>query len=74
MSVKKIRECLLTLKQDMLVSPQIEKMADDGLATLDRLTRLAIEAYRGDVTHRLSATDSGVELAMLLEEIAMDGR
>jgi hypothetical protein len=43
-----------------------------ALGEMEAIERAAKDACRGNVTHRLSASDEGLELAMLLESIAKD--
>lgn len=64
MSTKAIRELIL------LARPWREEAAKKALAEVEAIERLAKDACAGDVTHRLTASDSGLELGLLLEQIA----
>lgn len=67
MSTKPIREALALVREDKY--PEALKRA---LESVEAIEKAAKGAYRGGVTHHLAATDTGLELAMLLESIAKE--
>lgn len=76
MSTKKIREAMAAMRSCIKSgepwTPKMEEVRDAALAELEAIERAAKDAYQGDVTHRLTATDSGLELGLLLENIAKE--
>lgn len=70
MTTKSIRELAQWVKAEY--GGHIEEIADKALLEVEAIERAAKNACAGDVTHRLMASDSGLELGMLLESIAKD--
>lgn len=74
MSTQGIRSVILRLREeygDSILPGQSDalRIATDEVEAIERAAR---NAYAGDVTHRLTASDSGLELGLLMESIARD--
>lgn len=69
MSTKAIRRLIGRWRKN---EHPLDSEVDAAEMEVETIVRTAKDAYRGDVTHRLSTTDSGLELAMLLEDIARE--
>lgn len=67
MSLKAIKELVQIARQS-----QAHEAADAAEAEIYEIEKAAKDVVAGDVVHRLTASDSGLELGLLLERIVKE--